>query len=136
MSQVWNKEAIQALLQRSDKAVVQALKTIYARQTATEQRAHQTTDANNRGFTAFDAEVLTDIAQKLPRYNDRLTMGQLKLVRRRIQKYWRQLLEEIPDERRVMPDRVVVALTPAAEAPAPAATVPASAEPSRLWGAF
>lgn len=92
---VWNKASIVELLMQSDAAVVRALKTIYARQTATEQACLSTVEHNGRGFTGVDAQVLSDIAQRLPRYNDRMTPRQMNLVRNKIKKYWRQLLEEV-----------------------------------------
>lgn len=92
---VWNRESVVSLLDRSDKAVVAALKTLLARQTNEERQAGITKESNGRGFNARDAAILTDIAEKLPRYGDRLTERQLLLVRGRIRKYAGQLLEEI-----------------------------------------
>jgi hypothetical protein len=94
-AQVWTREAVLDLLDRSDKAVVQALKTLAARQTTDELETKTTKIRNGRGFNARDAALLTDIASKLPRYNDHMTPRQLLLVRGRIRKYVGQLLEEI-----------------------------------------
>lgn len=92
---VWTRESVLELLDRNDKAVVQALKTLAARQTSDELESKTTKIRNGRGFNARDAAVLTDIAAKLPRYGDHLTQRQLVLVRGRIRKYVGQLLEEI-----------------------------------------
>jgi hypothetical protein len=96
---VWNKESIQALLLKSPEACARALTLLLARQTASEQVTQETRDRNNRGFTAFDAPVLTDIAKRLPKYRNHLTPNQFNMVRHRLKKYWRQILEEIPVEK-------------------------------------
>lgn len=59
---VWTAADIKALLAQSDKAVGRALVALLARQTAAEQRNHVTTDANGRGFNAFDADIFTSMA--------------------------------------------------------------------------
>ena len=92
---VWTRDGVLDLLARSDTAVVRALQTLYARQTADERQDKATRVRNGRGFNARDAAVLTDIAQKLPRYDNRMTERQLALVRGRIVKYAGQLLDEI-----------------------------------------
>lgn len=92
---VWDKASIIDLLETNDAAVIRALKSIYARQTADEQRTNDTRHRNGIGFTGADAPILSDIAQRLPRYNDHLTPKQLRLVRAKLRKYWRQLLEEV-----------------------------------------
>ncbi len=87
----WTKEKIQHLIDTRDKAVIRALIQIYHRQTASEQNAQSTTDANGVGFCANDAQFLTDVAQKAQKYH--LTERQIAAVRPRIRRYWRQLLE-------------------------------------------
>jgi hypothetical protein len=61
------KDAIKALLMRDDKlgqlAVTTALVRLYARQTADEQAQGTTTHTNGRGFSAFDANNGTYMAQ-------------------------------------------------------------------------
>ncbi len=94
-SRVWDKEAVQSLIATSDKALARALWLIFQRQTAAEQSALQTIEHNGRGFTGTDAEFLSDVARKLPRYNNRMTVRQIAKVRPKMKKYWRQLLEEI-----------------------------------------
>jgi len=93
--QPWTKERIIDLLDGSEVAVVRGLQAIFARQTADEQSDGTTRHRNARGFAANDAEVLSDIAKKLPRYNNRMTPRQTAFVRTRLKRYWRQLLEEV-----------------------------------------
>ena len=93
-TKVWDKAAIHNLLEHSDRAVEQALLRIYARQTAAEQSAHQTIEHNGRGFTGTDAEFLSDLAKGIGVYGS-LTVRQLPHARRKMKKYWRQLLEEV-----------------------------------------
>lgn len=89
---VWDKEMIQQLLATNDKAATKALMTIYSKQTQSEQAVGTTTDQNSVGFTAFDAEILTSFAQQYER-SGFLTAAQIALLKKRITKYWRQLLD-------------------------------------------
>lgn len=90
----WSKDHIQHLLMVSDKAVMRGLLQIYARQTESEQRAGSTSIDNGVGFAGADGEFLSNIAEKLKRYaNGCLTEGQMRAVRPKMLKYWRQLLE-------------------------------------------
>ena len=95
---IWRKDDVIALLQSSDKAVVNAIKGLYARQTSAEQADRIMRIANGRGFNAKDAGFLSDIAVKLPRYSDRMTPKQLAVARKMLRKYWRQLLEIIEEK--------------------------------------
>lgn len=88
----WTKEHIQYLLATSNKAVERALLQIYNRQTAYEQRAQEAQVHNNAGFTAFDAEFLTSVAKGYLQYG-RLTERQMPIVRKKMMKYWKQLLD-------------------------------------------
>lgn len=90
---IWDKGRIQALLGRSDKAVVEAIKGLYERQTADEQASGETRVHNGRGFNSRDARFLSDVAQRLPQYGDRMTPKQISVARKMLPKYWRQLLE-------------------------------------------
>lgn len=138
MSKTWDKESLLALLAKSDQAVVKALITIYNNQTASEQSAQQTHLRNNVGFNSRDAKTLTDIAQRLPRYNNHMTPRQIALVRGRIRKYWRQLLDAIPADKREIPEKVLAIIAPPVEdQPASAAGTPHGAPArSSTWGAF
>lgn len=95
---VWRKEDVLALLQDSEKAVVNAIKGLYARQTEAERADKTTRIANGRGFNAKDAPFLSDIAVKLPRYSDRMTPKQLYVARKMLRKYWKQLLQIIQEK--------------------------------------
>jgi hypothetical protein len=94
-TKVWDKGMIQALIVNSDKALARALWNIFQRQTAAEQSALQTIEHNGRGFTGTDAQFLSDVARRLPRYDFRMTPRQIAKVRPKMKKYWRQLLEDI-----------------------------------------
>lgn len=96
-SKVWDKDAVQHLIATNDKALARALWLIFQRQTTAEQSSLQTIEHNGRGFTGHDAEFLSDVARKLPRYNFKMTPRQTERVRRMMKKYWRQLLEEIEE---------------------------------------
>lgn len=52
---VWDKDAIHALLDRSDEAVARALMVVYGNQTADERAAFATKHHNGVGFTGADA---------------------------------------------------------------------------------
>lgn len=95
---VWRKDDVLALLDGSEKAVVNAIKGLYARQTEVERIDKTTRIANGRGFNAKDAPFLSDIAVKLPKYSDRMTPKQLNVARKMLRKYWRQLLQMIEEK--------------------------------------
>lgn len=88
----WSKDHIQFLIATNDRAVERALIQIYHRQTRGEQDSKQTREHNSVGFTAFDGDFLSDVAEKCIKYNG-LTAGQLAAVRPKMMKYWAQLLE-------------------------------------------
>lgn len=96
--QVWNKQAVHDLLDRSAAAVAKAVLTIYARQTAAEQAIGSTVEHNGRGFSGHDAEFLSSIATRLPQYDNRMTERQLAKVRPLMKRYWKQLLEAIEEK--------------------------------------
>jgi transposase-like protein len=93
MTKIWNKESIVSLLMQKDDAVVRAIQTLYARQTADERASSATKHSNGIGFTGTDARFLSSVAQALPQYNNKMTAKQLEVARRMLPKYWRQLLE-------------------------------------------
>ncbi|CAO3459620.1 hypothetical protein [Azospirillum argentinense] len=112
-AKTWDKETIVQLLLTSDKAVVRAIKVLYARQTAAEQSAGDTLERNARGFNSADAAFLTSVARALPRYNDHMTPRQLWRARRLLPKYWRQLLEETAAKGGVVMTKPVKTAAPA-----------------------
>lgn len=92
MPQVWDKAAIHALLDSKPAAVTRALLAIYALQTDEEKAAKATRNNNGVGFSAYDAEFLTDIALKVKR-GYTLSKGQLDATRNKMKRYHRQLAE-------------------------------------------
>ena len=89
---IWDKQKIQALLSRSDRAVMRAVVAIYRRQTSEEQVGMVTTESNGRGFGLYDAELLSNVAKTLLDGRP-ITEKQLAISRNKMKKYWRQLLE-------------------------------------------
>ena len=89
---MWTKERIHQLLDQNENAVWRAVLAIYDLQTADEKNAMATTNANSVGFSAFDAEFMSDIAVKLRRgWN--MSPKQLACCRNKIRRYHRQLCE-------------------------------------------
>jgi len=72
--------------------VERAVLAIYARQTPQEQMVEETQESNGRGFTAFDAELLSSFAKQLKK-GWKLSPRQFEIARRRMQKYAGQLAE-------------------------------------------
>jgi hypothetical protein len=89
---------IKAKLVGNDAWATRALVRIYAFQTAQEQSAGLTVEENGIGFNGTDAEILSSFAQQFNRRNW-LSGKQMEILRRKIQKYWRQVWELIPAEK-------------------------------------
>ncbi len=87
---MWNKTRMHELLDESDKAVVRALLTIYDFQTEDEKASHTTSKDNNVGFSAFDAEFCSDLAEKVKR-GWTLSAKQMAVLRNKMKRYHRQL---------------------------------------------
>lgn len=80
------------LLDRSDKAVKQAVVAIYKRQTSDEQYCKATNHHNKVGFSAYDAPFGSDLAKKvLDGFS--LTPKQIVACRKLVKKYRKQLLQ-------------------------------------------
>ena len=62
---VWDKDEIKSILTRSDVFVTRSVVKMLERQTADEARGGYTHEANSVGFSAFDAEFLTSIANQI-----------------------------------------------------------------------
>lgn len=77
-------------LERDDHWAVRALMRVYQEQTADERNSHVTRYANNVGFTAFDAELLTSFAHRYDRFGH-LSEKQMEVLHNRIPKYAGQL---------------------------------------------
>jgi len=62
---VWEKDEIKEILIRSDVFVTRSVVKMLERQTADEAQGGYTHEANSVGFSAFDAEFLTSIANQI-----------------------------------------------------------------------
>jgi hypothetical protein len=95
----WDKERIQALVQRSDIALERAILAIYARQTADEQEIQGTSYKNGAGFSGTDALFGSSLAEQIlqNKYGkadgSRLSDKQKAVARKFMGKYWKQLLQ-------------------------------------------
>lgn len=88
------KELLQGLryqISHNTEKARRALLLVYSKQTTSEQNSGQTLEYNCEGFTALDAEILTDIATFYKNYNF-LTPRQDQIVKRLMPKYTGQIL--------------------------------------------
>jgi hypothetical protein len=72
----------------------QALRVIFNRQTLTEQRADMTSEDNGIGFGGTDAEICSNIYKSAEKYGG-LKGKQVDLIRRKMKKYSRQLVNAL-----------------------------------------
>ena len=70
MIKTWKREEINALLEKSDRAVERAMIVLFERQTADEQQQADTNHQNNRGFASCDARAGTRFARFLQGMDD------------------------------------------------------------------
>jgi hypothetical protein len=97
---MWTKEAILSKLETSDVMVERSLLIMYERQTADEQQTQGTSHENGIGFNGTDAPFLSKLAEwvkggaerKIPE-GKRLSEKQRVIVRKKLKKYSRQLIE-------------------------------------------
>jgi hypothetical protein len=94
---LWSKEDIQNLLEKNDEAVYKAMLRIYDRQTRDEQDAKDTQVWNSVGFTGTDAEIMSSFTESYKKWG-KLTPKQMVIARKKMKKYWKQLLEIIREE--------------------------------------
>jgi len=94
---IWNKEKIQALLMSNDTAVIRGMQRIYDRQTADEQNAQDTQDWNTVGFTGVDGSIMSSFTEYYKKYG-KLSEKQMNIARKKMKKYWKQLLDCMKDE--------------------------------------
>ena len=78
-------------LRTNDKWAVRALIRIYEFQTSDEKNTNTTNESNNVGFTGFDAELLSSFAKQYIACKH-LSIRQMDIVKERIPKYWRQII--------------------------------------------
>jgi len=90
----WTEATIATLLTSNPRAVRRAVLAIDARQTAVERACYQTSEANGRGWSQFDARfggwLAAEIRAGRPLHTEKLRACALKLALR----YRRQLAEE------------------------------------------
>ena len=89
-AKIWTVEEIKALLESNDRMLYRSLMMLYSQQTADEQRSKETREHNARGFSSYDAEVMSSFAEFLKRTGF-LTPRQTVVCRRKIMKYAKQL---------------------------------------------
>lgn len=95
------KAKIQDALRKSDKAVYRSLRLIFMNQTSDERASENTVWLNGVGFNGVDAEILSSFAKQViawednpetRRYPSPLSPKQLEIARRKMVRYWRQLM--------------------------------------------
>ena len=86
------KENLQVLLVKSDVALDRALVAIFEAQPVLERVGEEAILDDGIGFNKFDAPVLNSIAKCLV-YNGNITQEQRAVARKRLPKYWKQLMK-------------------------------------------
>ena len=90
---IHTKESIQNLLLTNDIAITRAVIAIYKRQTVDEQDVESTKYINGIGFNSVDARYLSWCATYCIRNRKNLDGEHLIKCRKKMMKYWRQLVE-------------------------------------------
>ena len=85
------EQYLKQLVKSNDRALCKAIVLIYQNQTDEEQMKGQSLDDNYVGFTKWDAEEMTSIAQKII-HKQQLTKREIAKSRNKMQKYWKQLM--------------------------------------------
>ncbi len=94
---VWDKDRIQTLIEDKDIAVYTAMMRIYDKQTADEQNYQQTYLWNSVGFSGPDSNIMSSFAESYKKYG-KLTPKQMAIARKKMKKYWKQLLQCLRDD--------------------------------------
>ncbi len=102
---IWSKKTIQSLLDTNDVAVIRAMKQIYAKQTEDEQKYQDTHLYNSVGFTGVDANIMSSFTEYYEKYG-KLSPKQMVIARKKMKKYWKQLLNVIRETNPNQPERV------------------------------
>ena len=89
---VWEKDEIKSILTRSDVFVTRSVVKMLERQTVAEAQGGYTNVANNVGFSAFDAEFLTSIANKIIEGRN-LSVKQISSTRKSMLRYAGQITD-------------------------------------------
>jgi len=92
----FTKEIIKEKLSTDNRWVEKAIIVIYNRQTSTEQNNKFTSEKNGVGFTGYDANYFTYLANYLLKNkNNHLTGKHLDKAKKSMPKYWKQIKTEI-----------------------------------------
>jgi hypothetical protein len=87
------KAAIREYIEQADSIeLYKMLKFLYDRQTNLEKLVQDTSQRNALGFNSNDAPLLSGICETASAFGS-LTAKQANVVRRKINKYWRQLVD-------------------------------------------
>jgi hypothetical protein len=95
--QAWDRTRVEAILANNKALQMRALVALYEAQTPTEQAWNSTVVANGAGFNKNDAEILSSFAEQLTKRGF-LTGKQMILLRKKLPKYWRQIIPLISPE--------------------------------------
>ncbi len=90
----YTKEEIQEKLKTDLRWTERGLVVLHNRQTEDEQKSKDTYDRNGRGFNSVDGKSLSYCAEWVKKGNH-LSGKHLEKVRRKLPKYWKQILELI-----------------------------------------
>ena len=88
--QVYTKAEIREKLGTNVRWAIRGAKTLYSRQTRVEQQFGITVVSNQKGFSGYDAAILTDFVQLVERGHS-LSPKQVAVLLRRMPKYAGQL---------------------------------------------
>lgn len=105
---VWTIDEIKALIKKSDKAVLNAITRIYTFQTAEEKNAKHTKDYNGKGFSSFDSEFLSSLAEQI-KAGKSLSDKQMAIARNKMVKYAKQLTAFANSGQKEMKGKKVIA---------------------------
>lgn len=86
----WEIE-LKVLLRTNKKALLRSVVCIYDSQTNEEKMLKESKEENGIGFTKKDAKCLSNIAKKIRR-GDKIENNYIILLRKRMPKYWKQLM--------------------------------------------
>jgi hypothetical protein len=85
------RDFVKGKLGTDDRWAKQALLKIYQFQTEEEQESEYTKEDNGIGFTGVDGMILSSFAKQLERKKF-LSPKQMKIVFRKMPKYWKQII--------------------------------------------
>lgn len=86
------KAYVRRKLSTSDEWAKKALLLIMSHQLPEEQRSDRTVFVNGKGFSGYDAPILTSLAKQL-RDRQWLSIKQMALLKKTIVKYWQQVVD-------------------------------------------